>query len=79
MKVVYNGTVDVQQRGCPVCGGGRKTHRVFQYTREYILPSGIRKKFRVGVPVEVDDRDGNFLLSYTYTTHEGEKPVFTKL
>lgn len=78
MIVVFNGTVEVKRHGCPVCGG-RSTHKTFQHTREYILPSGIRKKFRAGVPTEVSETDGNFLLSYKYTTREGEKPVFTKL
>ena len=73
MKVVYNGVVESSQKGCSVCGG-RKTRKTFQFTKEYILPSGIQKKFRVGLPTDVSDSDGEFLLSYT--TRQGEK-VFT--
>lgn len=75
MKVVFKGVVESVRKGCSVCGG-RKARNVFQYTKEYILPSGITQKFRVGSPVEVSDEDGDFLLSYT--TSKGEK-VFMKL
>lgn len=64
MKVVYKGVVEKKHRGCPVCGGGRSSHKAFQFTKEYILPSGIRKKFRVGVPVDIDDSDAEHLLNY---------------
>ena len=62
MKVIYKGVVEKKRRGCPVCGS-HTTHKAFQYTKEYILPSGIRKKFRAGVPTEVSDNDGDFLLN----------------
>ena len=73
MIVEFQGIVETKKRGCPVCGGSH-SQKSFQYTKEYVLPSGIRKKFRAGVPVEVSDSDGNFLLSYNT-----ERKVFERL
>lgn len=70
MKVVFKGIVEKGRKGCPVCGK-RRSQYVYRSRRPYILPSGSTKTFRAGVPTEVTDTDGNFLLSLTYES-QGE-------
>lgn len=65
MKIKFNGVLErVKSGGCPVCKGKRKSKYGFVTSKMYILPSGQTRTFRVGSVAEVDDRDGNFLLSY---------------
>lgn len=61
MKVVFNGQVEIKKSGCN-CHGNRNRKRLV-YRKEFILPSGKRIIFRKGVPQEVSDNDGEFLLS----------------
>lgn len=65
MKIKFNGALEKREKGgCKPCGRKGRSETTFVTTRQYILPSGITKTFHVGVEEEVDDRDGNFLLSY---------------
>lgn len=73
MKVVFNGTLEKISGGCSRCGSKRKGTMQFVRTKQYVLPSGQMKTFRVGVPEEVTDTDGNFLLSYEYTDVNGDR------
>lgn len=73
MKVIFNGTLEKVSGGCSKCGSKRKGGLSFVRAKKYILPSGMEKIFRVGVPEEVSDIDGNFLLSYEYTDANGDR------
>ena len=75
MRVVFKGIVEKGHKGCPVCGR-RKSDYIYRSRRSYILPSGNSKTFRAGVPVEVSDRDGNFLLNLTYESQGEIKHAF---
>lgn len=81
MKVKFNGVLEKSSGGgCPVCGNRRKSKYGFVTTKLYILPSGQTKTFRVGTVAEVNDLDGNFLLSYCYDDVNGQKrAVFEKV
>lgn len=77
MKVVFNGVLVETESGCGACGSKRKTKYGFVSTKLYHLPSGRAVTFRTGVPVEVDKRDGDFLLAYNYIDQNGtQRRVF---
>lgn len=79
MKVVFNGTVEKRSSGGCKCKG-KVTNSSFVRSKMYILPSGRSVNFVVGQPVEVSERDGNFLLSYIYKDANGDmRAVFTKV
>ena len=63
MIVVFKGVREVRKSGCSVCGAKRRYSVPLQTAREYYLPSGITKTFRIGVEEEVSEIDGEFLLS----------------
>lgn len=73
MKVIFNGTLEKISGGCSRCGSKRKGTMSFVRAKQYILPSGMTKTFRVGVAEEVSEADGNFLLSYEYTDVNGDR------
>lgn len=73
MRVVFNGTLDKILGGCSRCGSKRKGTMQFVRAKQYILPSGLMRTFRLGVPEEVSDIDGRFLLSYEYTDVNGDR------
>jgi hypothetical protein len=75
MKIVFKGYVEKGRKGCPVCGK-RRSEYVYRSRRPYILPSGITKTFRAGIPVEVSPSDGEFLLSVTYEAQGEIKHAF---
>lgn len=77
MKVVFNGTLEKTSGGCSRCGSRRQGSMVFVRTKQYVLPSGNTKIFRMGVPEEVSEIDGRFLLSYEYTdVNGGTRKIF---
>ena len=79
MKVVFNGTVEKRTNGGCKCKG-KVTNASFVSRKMYILPSGRSVTFVVGQPVEVSERDGNFLLSYVYKDANGDtRAVFRKV
>lgn len=79
MKVVFNGVIEAKTKGCKPCGKKGKTYS-FSDTKTYILPSGIRKSFRVGNPVDVSEMDGKFLLSYRYEdANGGVREIFSEV
>lgn len=81
MKVVFNGVLETRKKssGCK-CRGGGGTKSTFVTSKSYILPSGRVQTFVLDHPVEVDDRDGKFLLSYSYTDTDGvRKSVFSEV
>ena len=79
MKVVFNGTIAKTTSGGCNCKG-RVTNASFVRTKRYILPSGQNKTFFLGKPVEVNEEDGNFLLSYVYEDANGDlRAVFSKV
>ena len=71
MKVVFNGTIEKRSSGGCKCKG-KTTSSSFVRSKMYILPSGKSQTFVVGQPVEVSERDGNFLLSYIYKDVNGD-------
>lgn len=74
MKIKFNGVMERRAKGgCTVCGKKRKSQYGFISSKMYILPSGRTKTFRVGKVEEVDDTDGNFLLSYNYDDVNGQR------
>lgn len=73
MRVVFNGTLEKVSGGCSRCGSKRKGSMAFVRAKQYILPSGNIKMFRMGVPETVSDVDGQFLLSYEYTDVNGDR------
>lgn len=76
MKVRFNGVIEETQKGCHVCHG-RTTHSQMTTHKAYYLPSGRRVTFRVGVPVEVSQADGEYLLTEDYKLPNGKrKKVF---
>ena len=80
MKVVFNGILEKSSGGCVPCGAKRVSEQVMKTHKMYILPSGRTHRFRVGVPVEVSEEDGAFLMSYMYTDKDGTKQtVFTEV
>lgn len=79
MKVVFNGTVEKKSSGGCKCKG-KTTSSSFIRSKMYILPSGRSHTFVVGQPVEVSERDGEFLLSYVYKDVNGDlRAVFSKV
>ena len=76
MKLRFNGIIEETQRGCRPCHG-RTMHSQMTTHKAYYLPSGRHMTFRVGVPAEVSDIDGEYLLSETYKAADGKtKKVF---
>lgn len=79
MKVVFNGTIEKRSSGGCNCKG-KVSSSSFVSSKRYILPSGRSEQFVVGKPVEVSERDGNFLLSYIYKDANGDvRAVFRKV
>ena len=79
MKVVFNGTVEKRSSGGCNCKG-KTTNSTFIRSKMYILPSGRSETFIVGQPVEVSERDGQFLLSYIYKDVNGDlRAIFSKV
>ena len=79
MKVVFNGTVEKRTSGGCNCKG-KTTSSSFIRSKMYILPSGRAETFIVGKPVEVSERDGEFLLSYIYKDVNGDlRAIFSKV
>ncbi len=79
MKIVFNGIPEKKGRGgCGACGK-RRTEDGFTTLKSYILPSGVTKIFRAGIPEDVTERDAEFLFLFKYVTSSGEeKQVFTE-
>lgn len=78
MKVVFNGTVEKKSSGCRC--KGKVTKSTFVRHKMYILPSGATQTFVLGQPVEVSDKDGEFLLTYVYKDVNGDlRAIFSKV
>lgn len=79
MKVVFNGTIEKKTSGGCNCRG-KTTSSSFVRSKMYILPSGRSQNFIVGQPIEVSERDGQFLLSYIYKDVNGDmRAIFSKV
>ena len=79
MKVVFNGTIEKRQSGGCNCKG-KVSSSSFVRSKMYIMPSGRSHTFVVGQPVEVSEKDGQFLLSYIYKDINGDlRAVFSKV
>lgn len=79
MKVVFNGTIEKKQSGGCNCKG-KVSSSSFIRSKMYIMPSGRSHNFIVGQPVEVSERDGQFLLSYIYKDVNGDlRAIFSKV
>lgn len=63
MTLMFLGKKLSKKHGCPVCGSRGKTEYKVSTVNTYYLPSGSVITARVGRPIEVDDKDGEFLLS----------------
>lgn len=76
---MFNGTVEKKTNGGCNCKG-KVTSSSFVRSKMYILPSGLTQTFIVGQPVEVSERDGQFLLSYIYKDINGDtRAIFSKV
>lgn len=79
MKVVFKGLIETKTGGgCASCGKRAKSGNRFVTSKSYFLPSGDNKTFVMDKPVEVSERDGQFLLSYIEKTKDGIRKVFEK-
>lgn len=80
MTVVFNGLLEKRSKGSGCKCRGNKPQVVFVSTKSYILPSGKVQTFVQDKPVAVSDRDGRFLLSYSYTDANGAvRNVFSEV
>lgn len=80
MKVVFKGLLESRAGGgCASCGKRAKSSNRFVTEKSYFLPSGDNKTFVMDKPVEVSDKDGEFLLSYIEKTKDGIRQVFQKV
>ena len=66
----FNGMMETTRKGCGPCGKGT-SEKGFVTHKLFFLPSGAEKTFRIGKAEWVDDKDGEFLLSYQYTDSFG--------
>ena len=78
MKIVFNGLLEKKGGGCN-CKKKSSSGYGFVNSKMYILPSGATKTFYVGKIEEVNDRDGQFLLSYKSVDQNGTREVFSKV
>lgn len=69
MKLRFTGMIEKRKSGCGCRGAS--TGAAFISSKFFILPSGAKKTFRVGVAEEVTEQDADFLLSYNYTDPRG--------
>ncbi len=73
MKVVFNGIMTTMETGCVPCGRGGGSRRGFKASEWLQLPSGAQREFHKGVPEEVSNYDGEWLLTLMYTDQNGMK------
>lgn len=80
MKIRFNGMITKVTHGCAPCGHKVKGSSVFVTRKNFILPSGADRTFRIGEEYEVNDLDGNFLLSYSQVDKDGvRQDSFTRI
>lgn len=78
MRIKFNGVLEKKTKGCK-CKGGSKTTFGFTMSKMYILPSGRTQTFYKDQVVEVNDKDGEFLLSYKYNDVNGYREAFSRV
>lgn len=71
MKVRFNGMFKTIKKGCAPCGHRVTSGKAFLSTWNPILPSGAIITVHAGEVYEVNDTDGNFLLSYSQEDRDG--------
>ena len=80
MRVMFMGVLAKTHGGCSACGSKVKSEYSFVQSKLYVLPSGRTVTFKTGVPVEVSEQDGQFLLGYNYVDQNATKrQVFEKV
>lgn len=78
MKVVFNGILEKVSSGCNC--KGKKSKFSYVKSKGFHLPSGVHKTFVEGKVEEVSDRDGAFLLKYSYVDANGvRRDVFSEV
>lgn len=78
MKLKFNGAQGQKTSGCPC--HGRRTVSSTTFSKNFLLPSNNEwKMFRTGTVYEVNDKDGEFLLSFNFTMNGKVMPSFTKV
>lgn len=82
MRIRFNGMFGVKHLksgGCG-CGGTSVSGKVFLTHKTLALPSGTVRTFTAGEEYEVNDLDGNFLLSYSHVDKDGlRQDSFTRI
>ena len=81
MRIRFNGMFATKSGngGCG-CHGSAPGGRVFMTHKTFILPSGQMKTFRIQEEYDVNDADGNFLLSYSVLDKDGvRQDAFTRI
>lgn len=79
MKIVFNGMLEKIRKGCN-CKKQGNTGYGFVSQRHFFLPSGAERVFIAGKVEEVNERDAQFLLSYSYDDLNGvRREVFSKV
>lgn len=82
MRVRFNGMFAIKSHrsgGCR-CHGSTVGGRVFLTHKTFVLPSGAVRTFSVGEEYDVNDIDGNFLLSYSQVDKDGvRQESFTRI
>lgn len=70
MKLKFMGKMQhaIKTSGCSVCGNKRATSQGFtRITHKTVaVPSGLMLTVKMGVPFEINDKDGAYLLGQTY-------------
>lgn len=69
MKIQFVGIKNLKKKnsGCPVCGKKRVSNYSFEASKRMVLPSGRVQLFNIGKTYEVSEKEGRFLLEFTYS------------
>ena len=79
MKIKFNGLLEKHTKGCN-CKKVGNTEYGFVTQKAFFLPSGNQRVFIAGKVEEINERDGMFLLSYSYDDMNGaRREVFSKV
>lgn len=75
MKIKFLGIKgESKSKGCSSCGGLKRTYDRFEYTKRIIFPSGKTETFTVGREYELNEREAEFLTTFSYMN--GTEKIF---
>jgi len=81
MKVKFIGIKSQEKSsgGCLACGQKRVSQFSYTHAKRMVLPSGRAQLFTMGKTYEVSEKEGQFLLEYTYNLNGMPQYPFIKL